>query len=123
MKILRIGLCIILFSQTIACSAFNASTQTVKFTCEPKDGVTLVVSGKKYPCPVTLELPRNQEFTIEGYKDEYLPYRRTVSYHNNETFTLDLIGGCLLAFPFIGLFTPGAKDIDETDIMVILQTK
>ena len=92
MKILRIGLCIILFSQTIACSAFNASTQTVKFTCEPKDGVTLVVSGKKYPCPVTLELPRNQEFTIEGYKDEYLPYRRTVSYHNNETFTLDLIG-------------------------------
>ena len=122
-KALSIVVCLLFAMQIFGCCAFKPVTQPVKFTCEPKNGVNLVVSGKKYPCPVTVELPRNREFTVEGYQDEYLPYRRTISYHNNETFTLDLIGGVIWGVPLIGLLTPGAKDLDETDIMVILQRK
>ena len=120
MKIVRIGLCIILLSQTIACSALKASTQPVKFTCEPKEGVNLVVNGKKYDCPVTVDVPRNRELPVEGYKDGYLSYQRIISYHKSDTYWLDLIGTCICLFPVFGLMTPGAYDIDETDVMVIL---
>jgi hypothetical protein len=101
------------------CSTFKSETQPVSFKCDPPD-INLVVSGKRYSCPVTINLVRNQEFTIEGYKDGYIPYKKVVSYHNNDTFALDVIGAILFAIPAIGLVAPGAKDLDETDIFVTL---
>ena len=97
-------------------------TQPVKFSCNP-DGVTLVVNGQKRECPVTLDMPKNREIAIEGYKEGYLPYKKTVSYHNSTTFYLDIIGTCICLIPVFGLMTPGAKELDETDISVILVTK
>ena len=101
------------------CSAFQPHTQPVSFKCQPP-GVTLVVNGQKHDCPITLDMQRNREMVIEGYKDGHLPYRRTVSYHNSLTFYLDLIGTCIFLVPVIGHMTPGARDLDETDITVIL---
>ena len=122
-KVLNIIVCSLFVMQMIGCSAFRASTQPVNFTCEPKEGVDLVVSGKKYNCPATINAPRNVEMSIEAYKDGYVPYKRTVSYHNNTTFmVLDIIGGCMFAIPFLGLFTAGVKDLDETDIFVKLMS-
>jgi hypothetical protein len=95
----------------------------VKFTCEPKEGVVLVVNGQRQTCPVTIEAPRNRELSVEGYKDGYLPYKRSISYHWNGTFVLDVIGTVLFLVPVIGLMTAGCKDLDETDIMVILPPK
>jgi hypothetical protein len=122
-KVLNIIVCSLFVMQMIGCSALRSSTQPVNFTCEPKEGVDLVVSGKKYNCPVTIEAPRNIEMSIEGYKDGYVPYKKTVSYHNNTTFmVLDIIGGCIWAVPFLGLFTAGVKDLDETDIYIRLMS-
>lgn len=120
-KALNVTVCLLITMLMIGCSAFRSSTQPVNFTCEPKEGVVLVVSGKKYTCPVTIEAPRNREMSIEAYKDGYTPYTKTVSYHNNTTFTmLDIIGGCIWGVPLLGLFTAGVKDLDETDIYVRL---
>ena len=123
MKILRMGLSIIFLSQIIACSALQPFTQPVNFTCEPKEGVSLVINGKKYNCPATVEVDRNQFLSVEGYKDGYLPYQRTISYHHNATFWLDLIGTCICLIPVIGLMTPGSYDLDETDVLVTLPAK
>jgi hypothetical protein len=123
MKIVRFGLCIILLSQTIACSAFRSSTMPVKFTCEPKEGVALVVNGQQHNCPATIEAPRNRELSVEGYKDGYIPYKRTISYHRNDTFILDLIGTFIFLVPVIGLMMPGSRDLDETDVLVTLPQK
>jgi hypothetical protein len=61
--------------------------------------------------------------SIEAYKDGYQPYKKTVSYHGNTTFIiLDVVGGCMWAVPFLGLLTPGTKDLDETDIFVKLMS-
>ena len=122
-KALNIIVCLLFAMQIFGCSALRPSTQPVIFTCEPKEGVDLVISGKKYNCPVTVEAPRNIEMSIEAYKDGYVPYKRNVSYHNNTTFMmLDIIGGCIWAVPFLGLFTAGVKDLDETDIFVKLMS-
>lgn len=119
-KVLNIIVCSLFAMQMIGCSALRPSTQPVKLACEPADGVALVISGKKYNCPVTVELPRNREFTVEGYKVGYLPYTRTISYHRNDTYVLDVIGTCIFLIPAIGLMSPGARDLDETDIYVRL---
>jgi hypothetical protein len=95
----------------------------VKFTCEPKEGVVLVVNGQRHNCPVTIEAQRNRELSIEGYKEGYLPYKRNISYHNSDTAILDLIGTCIFLLPVFGLMTPGAKDLDETDVTIILPEK
>lgn len=113
---------LILIILLAGCSAFQPFTQPVKFNCNP-DGVTLVINGQKKECPITVDLPRNREMSIEGYKDGYMPYQRTVSYHNSVMFYLDIIGTCIFLLPVIGLMTPGARDLDETDISVILVKK
>lgn len=113
--IIAILLCI----SIAGCSAFQPYTQPVSFKCDPPD-VMLVINGKKHDCPITLDMQRNKEMFIEGYKDGHAPYKRTVSYHNSATFYLDLIGTCTFLLPVVGLMTPGARDLDETDINVIL---
>ena len=120
-KALRMAISFIFIVQMIGCSALRPVNQPVNFTCDPKEGVELIVSGKKYICPVTVELPRNREFSVEGYKEGHEVYKRTISYHSNTTFIiLDIVGGCIWAVPFLGLLTPGTKDLDETDIYVKL---
>jgi tetratricopeptide (TPR) repeat protein len=101
------------------CSTFKPSTQTVSFTCEQKD-VVLVVSGQRHNCPTTIEIPRNREFAVQAYKDGYMPYQRTISYHMNESAMLDTIGTAIFLAPVIGLMTPGSRDLDETNIHIIL---
>jgi len=118
---LNIISCFLFIMQMVGCSALRPFTEPVNFTCEPKEGIDLVVSGKKYNCPLTVELPRNREFSVEGYKEGFGPYKRTISYHSNTTFIiLDVVGGCIWAVPFLGLLTPGTKDLDETDIYIKL---
>lgn len=103
----------------LGCSATRPSTQPVKFTCDQKD-VTLVVNGKRYDCPITIEAERNRELSVEGYKDGYLPYKRVISYHRSDTAILDIIGTALFLLPVFGLMSAGSKDLDETDIHIIL---
>jgi hypothetical protein len=112
----------ILIMLLIGCSTFKPSTQPVKFSCNPED-VTLVINGQKKECPTTVDLPRNREMSIEGHKEGYLPYQRTISYHKSDTYWLDVIGTCICLVPVIGLMSPGAHDLDETDISVILTKK
>ena len=38
----------------------------------------------------------------------------------SETAYLDIVGTCIFLLPVFGLMTPGARDLDETDIHVIL---
>lgn len=52
-----------------------------------------------------------------------MPYQRTVGNHFNETGVLDVVGGCLFLVPFIGLATPGAWSLDETDVTISLFQK
>jgi hypothetical protein len=112
-----LALIIIIF--LTGCSAFRPYNQPVKFNCQP-EGVTLVINGQKKECPCTVEMRRNREISIEGYKDGYASYKRTVSYHSSTTGILDLIGTFIFLLPVFGLMTPGSDDLDETDITVIL---
>ncbi|WP_211825880.1 hypothetical protein [Kistimonas asteriae] len=104
---------------TTACSAFRPSTQAVNVTCTP-DSSVLTVNGQRYKSPTQIEVPRNRDLSIQCNKKGYHPAQRTIGHHFNGTGALDAAGTLLLLLPGIGLFTPGAWSLDQTDVHVQL---
>ena len=57
------------------------------------------------------------------YKKGYVPYQRTIRSQLNATGILDVVGLALFVLPGVGLLTPGAYSLDETDIIIYLYEK
>ncbi len=108
-----------LLAASTSCSAFRSSTQTLNITCSHPDA-TLTVNDKTYTPPAQVTLKRNKDVSIQCYKKGFVPYHRTVGNHLNDTGVLDIIGTCLVLVPGIGLLTPGAWSLDETNIVITL---
>ncbi len=90
--------------------------------CTPVDSV-LMVNGNRYTPPADISVRRNREVSIECYKDGFVPYQRTIGYHFNSTGALDAVGTALFLLPAVGLFTPGAWSLDETNVAISLIPK
>lgn len=120
-KSMRAGVAVVMVALT-GCSAFRPQTQMVNISCTPQDAV-LTVNGQRYVSPVQINAKRNRDLSIQCYKDGYVPYQRTVGHHFNETGALDAVGTFFFIVPGIGLFTPGAWSLDETDIVINLYEK
>ncbi len=104
------------------CSAFRAHSQMVNITCMPNDAI-LTVNGQRYTAPTQVTVKRNRNLSIQCYKDGYMPTQRTIGHHFNGTGALDAVGSFFFLFPVIGLFTPGAWSLDETDVAITLYEK
>jgi hypothetical protein len=100
------------------CSVFRGSRQKVTITYQPADAV-LMVNHQRYLSPATIKLPRNRAALIECHKPGYTEYRNQVENHLNFTGALDAIGSILI-LPMIGLCTPGAFSLDETEFNIVL---
>jgi len=101
------------------CSSFQQPTQLLTVTCTPSRAV-VVVNGQYYRPPVYLTLPRDRTVTIQCHKEGYVPYVKVVGTHLNTCGKLDSIGAGILLIPGIGLFSPGAWSLDETDVNITL---
>lgn len=120
-KIINMG-CAGALAVLTGCSAFRPQTQLVNISCTPQDAV-LTVNGQRYVSSVQIDAKRNRDLSIQCYKDGYVPYQRTIGHHFNETGALDAVGTVLFLVPGVGLFTPGAWSLDETDITIALYDK
>jgi hypothetical protein len=65
-------------------------------------------------------MPRNRDFHLEAVKKGYMSYSKNVGYHLSFTGTLDVIGALIVLFPVVGLISPGAWTLDDTEIHVAL---
>lgn len=101
------------------CSAFRASTQTVNVSCVPQDAI-VTVNGGRVTAPAQVVARRDRDLSVQAHKQGYAPYQRTVGHHLNGTGALDAVGTLLVLVPGIGLLTPGAWSLDETDVSVTL---
>lgn len=79
-----------------------------------------MVNGQRYTPPAQVKVRRDRDVSIQCYKDGYTPYMRTIGNHMNGTGTLDVVGTVLFLVPGIGLLTPGAYSLDETEIGISL---
>ena len=119
---ISIGICAVLLATSTGCSAFRGEMQTMNINCSPPDSV-LMVNGQRYTPPAQVSVKRNRDVSIQCYKDGFAPYQRTIGNHFNTTGVLDVVGGCIFLVPFIGLCTPGAWSLDETDVTIALFQK
>jgi len=120
--VINISMSAILLATSTGCSAFRSSVETMSIQCNPTDSV-LMVNGQRYTPPAQVTVKRNREVSINCYKDGFVPYQRTIGYHFNSTGALDAVGTALFLIPCIGLFTPGAWSLDETNVTVSLVPK
>jgi hypothetical protein len=122
LAVINISVSAFLVAAITGCSAFRSSTETMSIHCTPADSV-LMVNGNRYTPPADISVKRNREVSIECYKDGFVPYQRTIGYHFNSTGALDAVGTALFLVPAVGLFTPGAWSLDETNVAISLIPK
>lgn len=99
------------------CSTWQPTTQRVKIACSEPDAV-LDVSGIKYRGSVELDARRNKDLLLSCAKPGFLTAGKTVRTSMSGTGKADAVGGLILLVPAIGLVTPGAWDLDESDITI-----
>lgn len=90
--------------------------------CSESDAI-LTINGQRYSPPAQVRVKRNRDVAIQAYKDEFVPYQRTIGHHFNGTGALDAVGTLLILVPCVGLFCPGAWSLDETDVFIQLYEK
>ncbi len=103
-----------------ACSAFNPSTQLVTVNCTPKE-TRVMLNGERFDCPAKVYVRRDKKLLVEGYSEGYSPYSQTIDYHLNSTGEYDIAGSIFILIPIFGLLTPGAWDLDQTEIEIQLE--
>lgn len=103
----------------MGCSAFRSHKQTLSINCSEPDAY-VTVNGNKVDPPAKVDVRRDVKTTLEAKKVGFFPYSKTIDYHFNTTGILDLIGIPFTLVSGIGLLTPGAWSLDETDIKIQL---
>ena len=114
-----LGMGILYLLMSMGCSTAQPDYQVVKITVVP-EGATLKVGNKHYFTSAEIHAPRNQKLRIEASKDGYETTYKTVGYHLNKYGMMDMVG-ILFLYPGIGLFFPGSRSLDETDISIALK--
>lgn len=98
------------------CSAFQPPRQSVTVaTTTP--GATIKANGVTVgQSPVTFQAKRNQDLNLIATKSGYQDSVMQISRQTSPTFMLDAIGGWFLLVPWIGLLTPGAYELPNTQV-------
>lgn len=104
---------------TTGCSMFQPEKQAIKFTCNIPDTV-LKVDGDQYSCPSEVSVRRNKKIQIEANKAGYDKYSKLIDYHLSTSAKWDAVGTVVWFFPVFGFLSPGAWDLDETEVSVVL---
>ena len=114
------SLCILVIGVLLlGCSATRPNKQTLKINCNIP-GTIVRVNGDMCECPGQIDVRRDSKVMIEAYKDGYDRFTKTVNYHLSSTAKADIVGTVFLFFPVFGMLSPGAWDLDQTEVEVIL---
>ena len=116
---LKSKMIVLSFLLLTGCSTMQPDKQTLKINCDPPD-VILKVDGDKYNCPCEVSVRRDKKIQIEAYKDGYDKYSKLIDYHLSSSAKWDALGTVCWFFPVFGFLSPGAWDLDETEISVVL---
>ena len=103
----------------VGCSAFQPLRQTVNISSSPAGAVLTVNGQTQGKGPISIQLERNKDHTVVAT----LGGRSTIREINSKfskTGILDVIGTILFLVPGIGLLTPGAWELDSTNITIQL---
>ena len=113
--LLSIGILILAAS----CSSSRPNKQTLKIDCNVP-GTTVRVNGDICECPGQIDVRRDTKVTISASKPGYDNFSKTIDYHLSSAAKADLVGTVFLFFPVFGMMSPGAWDLNETEVNIFL---
>ncbi|MBS0181785.1 MAG: PEGA domain-containing protein [Nitrospira sp.] len=103
------------------CSLFAPSKQTIQVTSTPEGAKVLAGGQSVGQTPVQFEAHRGDNLLIEVQKPGYQTQFRTTSRTLSSMGILDVVGGCILFLPLIGLLSSGAWKHDPDKYGIILE--
>jgi len=103
---------------TSGCSAFVTKTQTVNASCSEPDAILQINGGQTYTGQAQIEARRDKVLSYACLKPGYYPAHKSVSYSISTTGVADFIGSMIFLIPIIGIFSPGAWELDETNVTI-----
>jgi len=101
---------------TTGCSVLAKNTQPVKIACSEPDATLQINGGPTFTGKTQIEARRNKIVAAACFKTGYYPSQKYISSSLSTSGMYDLAGSFILVLPAIGLFMPGAWDLDETDV-------
>ena len=70
---------------------------------------------------VTTRVPRNENLSVMAEKEGFTPVTKNIGTELSTTGICDLIGGSFILIPFFGLLFPGAHQLKENNVSMVLQ--
>jgi len=113
-------MCVILLLvlATSGCSYLRTPTQCLTVTTDQPD-TEVFVNGAMVGQGGTISVERNQDVYIIARKEGYITVQRRIGTSLNTTGKIDTIGSILL-FPLIGVFSSGARSLDEKNVSITM---
>jgi hypothetical protein len=105
---------------TSGCSVLASKTQSVKIACSESDATLQINGGETFTGKTQIEARRNKTVAAACFKPGYFTAQKYISSSLSTTGMYDLAGSFIFVLPAIGLFTPGAWSLDETDVTLTM---
>jgi hypothetical protein len=64
---------------------------------------------------------RNNDVSVLVKKEGYIPVSKSIGNDFSITGILDIVGGFIILIPWIGLFFPGARQLEQSNVAVVLE--
>ena len=106
---------------SVSCSAFVPWTQRIHIVASEPAAKIFVNGEYAGRGRVTTRVPRNENLSVMAKSDGYAPTVRNVGNKLSTTGILDIVGGCIILIPFVGLLFPGAHELEETNISLLME--
>lgn len=103
------------------CSAFVSGTQRLRVTASEPDAKIYVNGAYVGEGTVTTRVPRNENVAVMAKKEGYLPASQEIGNKMSQTGILDIVAGCMILIPLIGLAFPGSHTIDSNNINIMME--
>lgn len=106
-----------------SCSMFNWTRTPLNVMTSEHDAKIYINGEYMGEGHVQTRVPRHTDISILVKKDGFLPAQRDLTYRLGTLGTIDVLFGCVLLIPFIGVAFPGAYVLDQENVSIVLEKK
>lgn len=118
-KVLSVFVCGVFLVSSTGCSCFQPST--IPFSVVTNPEADIYINGQFLgKGSGTMNVSRDQSVNVMAKKDGYYPATQSVNTKMSTSGVWDVIGGFIFLLPFLGLLSPGARDLEVHSVTLNL---
>ncbi len=102
------------------CSAFAGSREPFSVIASEQDAKIYINGDFVGTGSVKTTVRRDRSVSVMAKKDGYYPATREIGVTMSGIGIVDLVAGCCILIPLIGLMFPGSRALDQNNLSIIL---